>query len=83
MQLCKSLNSKCNLLQRPKEKPSADEERYGKRERETERGRKCEKRTESGEMNIRNDVDAYNIKFPCFCISVAVRLCKTAIVLLT
>ena len=88
MQLCKSLNSECNLLQRPKEKPSADEERYGKefREREgreTERGRKCEKRTESGEMNIRNDVDAYNMKFLCFCISVAVRLCKNAIVLLT
>ena len=42
MQLCKSLNSECNLLQRPKEKPSADEERYGKelREREGEERRK-------------------------------------------
>ena len=87
MQLCKSLDSQCNLLQRPKEKSSADEQRYGKEfrereRRETERGRKC-KKTESGEMNIRNDVDAYNLKFLCFCISVAVRLCKNAIVLLT
>ena len=45
MQLCKSLNSECNLLQGPKEKPSADEERVEREEeRETERGRKCEKK---------------------------------------
>ena len=36
MQLCKSLNGKCNLLQRPKEKSSADEERYGRELRERE-----------------------------------------------
>ena len=42
MQLCKSLNSKCNLLQRPKEKSSADEERYGKELRERERERRKE-----------------------------------------
>ena len=56
-------------------------------EKEREERRKevgnAKKRTESGEMNIRNDVDAYNMKFLCFCISVAVRLCKNAIVLLT
>ena len=43
MQLCKSLDSQCNLLQRPKEKPSADEERYGK-----ERERRKERRKEVG-----------------------------------
>ena len=40
MQLCKSLDSQCNLLQRPKEKSSADEQRYGKELREREERRK-------------------------------------------
>ena len=40
MQLCKSLDSQCNLLQRPKEKSSADEQRYGKELRESEERRK-------------------------------------------
>ena len=42
MQLCKSLNRKCNLLQKPKEKSSADKERYGKELRERERERRKE-----------------------------------------